>query len=741
MRGYLAALAFLFASCSSGERPSLLLITLDTFRADRLGSYGSTRGLTPNLDALARESIRFQEVTCQVPLTTPSHATILTGFLPQRHGIRNNESFKLKPSVPTLAETLRGADFRTGAFIGAFPLDSRYGLSRGFDVYDEGFLGRTGVVERRAQEVLDRALEFIRQGAAEKRRFFVLAHLFDAHSPYEPPPPFRERFPQDPYDGEIAYVDDAVGRFIAELRKDGMLDKLLISVVADHGEALGEHGESTHGALLYESTLRVPWMVRLPEGRRGGAVISPSVRTADVTPTLLGLLDLPTPEGADGVDLSASVTRGAAPAELAAYSESLYLHLLLGWAELRSLKRGSLKLIDAPAPELYDLARDGSESVNLFEQDRRSAVKLKQDLEALRESDPGEKESPSAEVAQRLATLGYAAGSTRQGQRAARDPKDGITIWREIEAGASAMASDPARARSHFDRARELDPGNGLALKSLGDLELVEGRPQKALALYQESLRAGFTHPDLEIALARAEAASGREEKALALLSSLPETPEALLESARLEISLGRAEKARERAEKLLRSRSESVEALVLLGRSLRALGQLGEAEAALGKALALGPSDAAANELGVVLAEQGRNEAAAAAFRRAMELGPRSPEPRRNLASVLRGAQAEKLLREALSLRPDFPEAHLDLAKLLAEAGRVREADAEIHAALRLRPRDYEAVFVAARISELAGRKPEARAGYQRFLSLAPAELTASREMARLRLEALRER
>jgi choline-sulfatase len=740
MRRPLAALALFLAGCSSGERASLLLVTLDTVRADRLGSYGSPAGLTPHLDALARESVRFEQVACQAPLTTPSHATIFTGLLPQRHGIRNNESFALKDSVTTLAELLGRSGFRTGAFIGAFPLDSRYGLARGFEVYDQAFLGRPGAVERSADEVLDATLGFIRESVAAKRRYFAFAHVFDAHSPYEPPPPWRERFP--PYEGEIAYVDDALGRFFSALRQEGLLEGLVVSILADHGEALGEHGENTHGVLLYEPTVRVPWLVRLPQARRGGAVVREPVRTVDVAPTLLGLLDVPSLKEVDGVDLSASVQEGAPAPDLASYSESLYLHLLLGWAELRSLKRGALKLIDAPRPELFDLTRDPGESTNLYEQERRTAAKLKQELEALRELEPPQTPSADAELAERLGSLGYAAGATRSPGGTARDPKDGMEIWREIEAGTSSAASDRARARAHFERARKLDPKNGLVLKSLGDIELTEGRPQRALAFYQESLSAGFLHPDLEIALARAEAALGRGEKALAVLSPLGESPEALLETSRLELSLGRPEKARERAEALLASRPEHVPALVLLGRSLRALGQPGEAEAPLRQALNLAPSHGeAANELGAVLAEQGRNEEAAAAFRKAIALSPESAEPRRNLAQVVKGAEAEQLLREALRLRPEFAEAHVDLAKLLAEARRLPEAEASIKTALRLRPDDYQAVFVAARLAELGGRRSEARSGYARFLKLAPPGLAASREMARLRLEALQER
>lgn len=698
--------ALLLSGCQPQPPPSLVLVTLDTVRPDRLGSYGSTLGLTPRLDELATESVRFADVSAQTPLTTPSHASILTGLLPRRHGIRNNESFRLDDSTATLSTVLRDAGYQTAAFIGAFPLESRYGLDRGFDVYDQDFLRESRSQERSAADVLNAAESFLR-GRDSKQPFFMWVHLFDAHTPYEAPEPFRERHAGDGYGAEIAYLDATLGNFLDSLRGQGLLDRTVVSVVADHGEALGEHGESTHGALVYESTLRVPWLVRLPGGNLGGRLIDAPVRALDVTPTLLGLLGAPALEDVDGVDLSPFLDGGSVP-ELAVYSESLYLSLLLGWAELRSLRRGSLKVIDGAREEAFDLATDPQETTNLLLERRPEADRL---FLELRQSDA--KAAPGSalggeKAVEQLAALGYVSGSTRRA-RPGRDPRDGMAIWREIEMGTSLLVRDPAGAGVRFEAALSLDTGNGLVLKSLGDVSFAEGRIREALERYREAVASGFTHPDLDLGLARALEATGR------------------------------LEEAEEPLERFLLQRPESGDGLLLKGRLLRERGNVAQAEVELRRALEAVPHDGSVwNELGSVLAELGRRDEAKDVFERAMAAAPEAPEPRRNLAVLLGGSEAETLLREAIRLDPEYAKPRIDLARQLAETGRIREADSEIAVALRLRPHDPEALFIAARTAELGGRDDEARRLYRRFLSLAPAELIEPRAIARRRLSVL---
>lgn len=738
-RAGLWLLALLAATCAPGRRDSLILISLDTVRADRLGSYGSRLGLTPRVDAFAGEAIRFADVTVQTPLTTPSHASLLTGLLPARHGIRNNESFALRAEAQTLAELLRAAGYRTGGFAAAFPLSATFGFGRGFDVYDDAFLAQGRQAERRADAVLGRALPFVLESAQADRPFFAFVHLFDAHTPYAAPEPFASQHAADPYGAEIAYLDEQLGAFLERLRAARVLDHALVAVLADHGEALGEHGENTHGALLYEATLRVPWLVRLPHARLGGRVVAQPVRALDVTPTLLGWLGIRTPAGLDGSDLSGAVERGSVPGDLPLYSESLYLHLLLGWGELRSLRQGSLKLIEAPRPELYDVASDPAELDDRIDREAGRAAPLRARLVTLRRSEPAPAgRGPDPEAAERLASLGYASGASRP-QAAPRNPRDGMDVWREIESGTMLVSLDGAAARAHFERALALDPANGLALKSLGDIALSEGATVRAAQRYAQSRAAGFSHPDLDLAEARARGALGDAAGARALLARLPAGWEWQLEAAEVELETGAPADARRRAEAVLARAPNQAAALLLLGRALRAQGDSEGAEAALRRAKDSDSTGAALNELGSLLAEAGRRDEAASRFRDAIGRAPQAAEPRRNLALLVGDPEAERLLREALALRPAYPEARIDLAKLLARSGRSVEAAEQVRRALAQKPDDPEALFVSARVWELLGRPAEARAAYRRFLERAPRALLEPRRVAQQRLEALR--
>ena len=357
------------AACATGPStpppapPSnLLLITLDTVRADRLGAYGAAGAATPALDGMARAGVRFEQAIAAAPLTLPSHATILTGLPPTRHGLRHNGAGRLADPIDTLAERLRAAGYDTAAFVGAFVLDRRFGLDQGFALYDDEIpRGATAPhleAERPASAVVERALGWLAE--REGRPFFAWVHLYDPHAPYAPPEPFRSRFPAQPYEGEIAAVDAQVGRLLAEIESRGWSDRTLVAVAGDHGESLGEHGEATHGLLLYEATLRVPLLLR-GAGLPAGGVVRAPVGLTDLGPTLAGLLgrDMAPPQG--GRDLSADLRAGREPAPADLYSETEYPRSF-GWAALAALRRGGWKLIAGPRPELYDLSLDPDEA-------------------------------------------------------------------------------------------------------------------------------------------------------------------------------------------------------------------------------------------------------------------------------------------------------------------------------------------------------------------------------------------
>ena len=397
----LAALCLLplLAACGGGAgsevaRPRhLLLVTLDTVRADHLGAYGYAAAETPNLDHLAQAGLRFDQAMSPVPLTLPSHASLLTGRLPLEHGVRHNGARPLAAGTETLATRLTTCGFDTAAFVGAFVLDHRFGLNRGFGHYDDDIARDPGrdlrlEAERPASEVVDRALAWLaREEAAPARPQFLWLHLYDAHAPYTPPAPFAERHPDQPYDGEIAAVDAQLGRLLAAVRQRLGAD-VLVAVVADHGESLGDHGESTHGLLLYQPVLRVPLLLAGP-GLPAGRTVATPVGLTDLAPTLAGLLGCAgeVPLGT-GRDLSGYLRAGDEPPGADLYAETQY-PTLFGWSPLTALRRGAFKYIAGPRPELYDLNQDRGEEHDLLHREPATARPLAARLEEMQASAPG----------------------------------------------------------------------------------------------------------------------------------------------------------------------------------------------------------------------------------------------------------------------------------------------------------------------------------------------------------------
>jgi arylsulfatase A-like enzyme len=400
----------------SSHPPSVagvVIITLDTTRADRLPPYGYLDVPMPHLDRLAREGVVFDRASSVAPLTLPAHSSLFTGLFPPRHGVRDNADEPLADAHTTLAEILHRNGFRTGAFVGSVVLDPDRGLAQGFEHY-------SGVVpenrrtpearQRRADEVVTDALQWL--DGIGPSRFFLWTHLYDPHKPYTPPEPYAS-WP-DPYVGEIAFADSQIGRLIDALERRNLLDRIIVLVAGDHGESLGEHGEPDHGLLLYEGVLRVPLIIRAPAVPAGR--IDQVVRQVDVVPTVLDLLGLPVPP-VDGISLL-NVMQGSLPVgPVEAYAESLYPRRF-GRSPLRAVRDGRYKLIDGPQPELYDLDRDPFEERNLYGERRSLAGALTRRVKALAgtaPSEPDEKDLPApvpADLRERLAALGYIASAT-----------------------------------------------------------------------------------------------------------------------------------------------------------------------------------------------------------------------------------------------------------------------------------------------------------------------------------------
>src|SRR4051812_5018500 len=489
---FIAALLALSLSCRARSdaapvrdfrgRP-IVLITIDTLRADRLGVYGSRAGLTPALDQFAATAVRFTAAVTQVPLTLPAHATILTGLHPPRHGVRTNDGFQLAAEVPTLAETLRKSGYATGAFIGGYPLRGSSGLSRGFDRYDDEFLRTRGAVERSADAVVAAAVPWITEHRS--RPFFAWLHLFDPHSPYTPPPSYAAAHAGAPYDGEIAYTDSAIGRLLDRLRNLDVFSRATVVIIADHGESLGEHGERTHGTFLYDATVRVPLLIKLP-GAAAARVVDVPVEAADVAPTLAAAAGAPLPD-VDGKSLLELIAGGSGDAERAAYAESFYQNVLLGWSPLRAVRTRQWKFVAAPRPELYDLESDPGERQNRVAERGALAAGLARLLPPLGSDPRADAPAAGRESAERLRALGYVSGSTAPTGTRGVDPKDRVDVWASIEDGIDSVVADPAAARQAFTRALRLDPGNGLALKYLADIEFGAGRLREAREGYRRA--------------------------------------------------------------------------------------------------------------------------------------------------------------------------------------------------------------------------------------------------------------
>ena len=664
----MAAVTLLLVGCQS-RRPAratggnfaehpIVLITIDTLRADRLGSYGSSRGLTPTLDAFAQTAARFTSAIAQVPLTLPSHATILTGRHPAAHGVRTNDGFRLDASTPTLATALHDRGFQTGAFIGGYPLQSASGLARGFDVYDDTFLNTPGVTERRADQVVQAAGDWIE--ARGTQPFFAWIHLFDPHSPYDPPAEYAAAHRGAPYDGEIAYTDAAIARFFDRLRRLSLLARSTVVVVADHGESLGEHGERTHGTFLYDATIHVPLLVKLP-GQTSSRVIDAPVETADLAPTLAQIADAALPS-TDGRSLRPLLDGAAGDPERATYAESYYLNVLLGWSPLRAIRTSQWKYIEAPRPELYDLHADPGELHSVAAAHRALASGLGAAL-GREQGIVFPADLARGDAANRLRSLGYASGATAS-TPAARgiDPKDRTTEWSEIERGIDLIAGDPARSAEAFNHVLRLDPANGLAMKYLGDLAFRAARLQDAQTEYTRAIGAGLRHPDVYVNLASIGEREGRLADAAAALAQA------------------------------VRVAPADADAWNRLGLLDTRLGRLADAADAFAKAIAAAPDRAEAYYNAAVIARRAG-----------------------------RGDEARDRLHQAIARNPRYAEARYELATLQLAAGDPQGALAEYRAALDARPDYAEALFGAARAELDLQMRDEARRDYERFVRVAP--------------------
>jgi choline-sulfatase len=679
------AAAVVFMLVLRGRRPpglppgsaagsNVLLVTIDTLRADRIGAYGSHAGLTPAIDRLAAQGVRFDAAFTPVPMTLPSHASILTGLEPPSHGVRNNTAFRLG-QTPTLGTLLKQAGYRTGAFVGSVVLSRRFGLDRGFDVYDDR-IGQDGAggphdTERRAAQVVQPAVDWILRtsaaaepktdaaGPADGGPWFAWIHLYDPHAPYSAPPEYARGLA--PYDAEVAYTDAALGHGLESLRAAGALDRTIVVVVADHGESLGEHGESTHGLFAYDATLRVPMVVIAP-GLGAGIVHAP-VSTVDLAPTVLDLLGIPQPKDLDGRSLVNVDDRNRGRA---LYFEALDANLTRGWAPLSGVIADGWKYIELPIPELYDLARDPAEAQNLAARqgDRLRTLQARlKEMASRRRTAEAVRASIDPETGRRLKSLGYVASTGPSGTRHYSETDDPKTLVALNEAFYTAINEEAAGRRDQAVAALRsviARRPDFLAARTSAAAMLEHDRPSEAIALLQAA-------PDVE-----ASAAAQAE-----------------------------------------------------LGLAFEAAGRLPEAARCLERAVELGNDDAGTlTSLGIVYARMRRFDEGRTQLRRALDADARSAEAWKNMGLLEMGAghpaDAAAAFRQAVTLDRAYAAAWRGLGAALASSDALAATKAW-RTAVALDPTDYDTLLNLGLVLADGPQPADALPFLEQFVARAP--------------------
>ena len=608
---------------------NLVLITIDTLRADHLGCYGNKKVRTPHLDAIAGESLFFENAVSPAPLTLPSHTTLLTGRDPYHHGVRDNAG-AVNPKEVTLAEILQQKGFHTYAFVSGFPLEHRFGINQGFELYDDAFPRKEdGSLDFHSERTADATVKAL-LGTKLVEPFFLWVHFYDPHAPYQ----------NGGYEGEINFVDQQVGILLKKIP----MQNTIVAVAGDHGESLGEHGEMTHRIFIYDSTMKVPFFIRIPG--QSPKKVKNQAGLVDFLPTILSYMKISIPAGIDGVIVPTQLRQEA-------HIESMFPALQLGWSPLAGIRTEEWKYIQAPRPELYHLPSDPQEKLNVISKQPEIAKRLREKIpKAAVQNSQSVEMTP--EMAEELAALGYVSGKSTT-PNATIDPKDRIQVWNQIERAVDSESSDPAKTISILENARKQDPGNFMILSFLAEeysdanrfseakkllTDLLKRDPQNVLALSRMAnvclrnqqpeeakkwanalLKTGYWETDAQILLARINMKLGNTKAAAENLKRVlvldPRDQDSRIDLANLYLQSNQPELARKEFQKVLETEPKELQALNGIATCDFLANDLTSAEQALNQAIQWGPKDIQTKmNLALVYSKQGRTKEAIALYR-----------------------------------------------------------------------------------------------------------------------------
>lgn len=677
LAGVIAAVLYLKPA---EPRYNLLLITLDTTRADHLGCYGYSKAETPNLDSLARSGVKFSRAFCNVPLTLPSHATMMTGLYPPEHGCRVNGAHTLAEGVGTLAEVFASHGYQTAAFVAAFVLDSKFGLNRGFKTYDQFEVPTAEEIYddskmyryRSADKVADAALAWLRTHS--RRPFFCWVHFFDPHRPYNLRQPFMRRYMDSPYDGEIAFMDSQIGRILGFLKERRLLEKTIVLAVGDHGESLGEHGEDEHGLLLYNSGMHVPLLVSCPGRLPRGTEVAGLVSTVDLFPTILDIFGWKAPGRVSGESFApALASRAVEPAPF--YAETEFPLTEYGWSPLQSVTTEEWRYIKAPREELYDLKSDPKELANLAPKKPDKVKEMQARLAALEkemvktESSEVAMDEASRKVLESLGYLGGGGSKKKEDTASLRDPKDAVWMRKEfIQAVDELHRGDSAGAEAILRKLIKASPESYAFRYRLAKMFYDQGRFDKAIPEFEEMAKMAPDEFRGHYNLAKTLIKTGQYDRAVgelrAALSLDEEQTDGWNNLGLALLKSGKAPEAMDAFKKSISLKSDQVDPHNNLGNALLSLGRTDEALAEFRKAIAEKPDFFEGRyNVGLILMTKGKYEEAAREFTEAVKISPGFPDAHKNLGLALMRsgrqneglqefARAEQLRRQAAQRR-----------------------------------------------------------------------------------------